>query len=415
MPIPYTPSTSYNNQNGSQNSGQFNNQNGNQNYGQYNQYSGYSYKSQARIKKEEKEAKAKAKLKEKMQKPLKTVVHPTRIIAYLVQLAITIVAYDFLRNHFMMLALYIVAAAPVADIILFIFLYKGLEVEFVAPERNVTRFSVGYMNLKVKNSSYAISFDLNAKLDVESPFYGDKNGMIFSLPCRAHEEYEHRIPVRYSMNGIYRYVIESITVRDMLGFVSLKKEMNSSAEVNVFPEKSLRADFDMSDMNRGMTESEETVKKGHDFSDVSDVREYIPGDKLMSIHWKLSAKRDMLMVKDRVSMSDQQMVVMVDLAGTAEQVDEVLTLAYAVTQRLIQDQTYVRLMWWSEGKYEFEERQIMNKDNLREAFASIYYETIYDDPYKTKGYMRSIRPELKAYANVCVINGAAEMVVVEQI
>ena len=26
------------------------------------------------------------------------------------------------------------------------------------------------------------------------------------------------------------------------------------------------------------------------FSDVQEVREYIPGDKLMSIHWKLSAK-----------------------------------------------------------------------------------------------------------------------------
>lgn len=387
-------------------------------YNTYNQYGGYAgmspEKSQKEQKKSEAEAKAKAKLKEKMQKPLKTVVHPTRIIAYLVMLAIVIVVYDFLRNHFMMLSLYIVASAPVFDIITCFFLYKGIEVEIAAPEKDVSRFNVGYLNLKVKNSSFCISFDMNTKLDVESPFYGDKNGMIFSLPCRAHEEFEHRIPVRYSMNGIYRYSIDSVTIRDMLGFVSLKKNMTSSAEVNVFPEKTLRADFDMSDMNRGMTESEETMKKGHDFSDVTDVREYIPGDKLMSIHWKLSAKRDMLMVKDRVSMSDQQMVVMVDLAGTAEQVDEVLTLAYAIIQRLVQDQTYVRLMWWSDSNFQFEERQIMNRDNLREAFAAIYYEKIYDDPYKTKEYMRNIRPELKAYANVCIVDGAAELVVVEQ-
>ena len=103
-----------------------------------------------------------------------------------------------------------------------------------------------------------------------------------------------------------------------------------------------------------------------------------------------------------------------DLAGTAEQVDEVLTLAIAVTQRLVQDQTYVRLMWWSESNFKFEERQIMNRSNLREAFGAIYYESIYPDPYKTKEYMRNIRPELKAYANVCIVNGAAELVVVEQ-
>ena len=42
----------------------------------------------------------------------------------------------------------------------------------------------------------------------------------------------------------------------------------------------------------------------------------------MSIHWKLSAKKDSLMVKDRVAMSDQQMVIVTELAGTDEEVDE---------------------------------------------------------------------------------------------
>ena len=56
----------------------------------------------------------------------------------------------------------------------------------------------------------------------------------------------------------------------------------------------------------------------------------------------------------------------------------------------------------------------MNLDNLREAFADIYYEKIYPDPEKTKAYMRSIRPELKAYVNVCMRNGEADAVIVEQ-
>ena len=167
-------------------------------------------------------------------------------------------------------------------------------------------------------------------------------------------------------------------------------------------------------MSRGMTESEETMKKGHDFSDVSDVREYIPGDKLMSIHWKLSAKRDILMVKDRVSMSDQQMVILVELSGRDEEVDEVLSLAYGVVNRFVQEQTYVRLMWWSEVNFAFEERQIMNYENLKEAFSDIYYETVYADGEKTKGYMRSIRPELKAYVNICMKDGKADAVIVEQ-
>lgn len=364
--------------------------------------------------KSERQLKKEAREKEKLRKPLKTVVHPTRIIAYLVQVAIVYYTHDFLRNHFLMLVMWVILALPVFDLIAYIMLYRGISVELTAPEREVNRQNVGYLNLKLINTSYMISYDVNVKLDVENTFYKDSSATILSLPCSARSSEEKQLPIKYSMNGIYKYSISAITIRDMLGFVSVKKDIGQTAEVNVYPERELAAEVDMSDMNKGMTESEETVKKGHDFSDVSDVREYIPGDKLMSIHWKLSAKRDILMVKDRVAMSDQQMVILTELSGSDEDVDEVLTLTYAVTKRLVQDQTYVRLLWWSEGKYSFEERQIMSLSDLREAFTSIYYESIYYDPEKTRGYMLSIYPELKAYVKVCMKDGQPNVLILEQ-
>jgi uncharacterized protein (DUF58 family) len=350
----------------------------------------------------------------RMKKPLKTAIHPTRIIAYLVQLTIASFAYYFLRNHFLMLVLFIIGVAPFLDIISLVILHRSLQVELVSPEKDIDRFSVGFLRLSLINKSLTLSYDVNVKLDSASPFYDESGGTILSLPCSARGTYEQQIPIKYSMNGIYRFSISTITIRDLLGFISLKKDVDVSTEVNVFPEKSLAVNVDMSDMNRGMTESEETVKKGHDFSDVSDVREYIPGDKLMSIHWKLSAKRDILMVKDRVAMSDEQMVILAELAGEPEEVDEVLTLTYAVIKRLVEEQTYVRLLWWSEGNFEFVERQIMSIEDLKEAFSGIYYETIYADPEKTKGYMLSIRPELKAYINIRMKNGQPDVIIVEQ-
>ena len=352
--------------------------------------------------------------KNKSIKPLKTTVHPTRIIAYLVQVAISVYMYYFLRNHFMMLVLSILAAAPVLDLVAFIFLYRAVEVKLEAPERDVVRNTIGFIRLTLKNSSLMVSFDTCVQLDAENTFYNDKSFTILSLPCSARNNYEKSIPVRYYMNGMYKYSINVITVRDLLGFISLKKKVDTSAEISVLPEIDNSHEFDLTDMSKGMTESEETIKKGHDFSDVSDVREYIPGDKLMSIHWKLSAKRDILMVKDRVSMSDQQMVILTELSGSDEEVDEILTLTYSIVDSFVREQTYVRLMWWSEGKFSFEERQIVSRESLRESFSDIYYEKIYNDSEKTKQYMRSIRPELKAYVNVCMRDGEADAVVVEQ-
>ncbi|MCR4608785.1 MAG: DUF58 domain-containing protein, partial [Eubacterium sp.] len=150
------------------------------------------------------------------------------------------------------------------------------------------------------------------------------------------------------------------------------------------------------------------------FSDVNDVREYIPGDKLMCIHWMLSGKRDMLMVKDRVSMSDQQMVVLMDLAGTPVEVEEVIMFAYGMVRSLVADNLFVRFMWWSEGRFSFEERGLMSRNDIADAFGDVFYEKIYPDPEITKEYMRSIKPELKAYINVLSKNGEAVCEVVEQ-
>ena len=352
--------------------------------------------------------------KKKAPKPLRTAVHPTRIIAYLVQVAVAVYMYYFLRNHFMMLVLSILAAAPVLDVIAFIFLYRAVDIKLEAPEREITRNNIGFVRLSLINKSLMVSLDTCVQLDVENIFYDNSSFTILSLPCGARNTYEKNIPVRYYMNGIYKYSISIITVRDLLGFISLKKKTDTVAEVHVLPEINSNNEFDLTDMSKGMTESEETIKKGHDFSDVSDVREYIPGDKLMSIHWKLSAKRDILMVKDRVSMSDQQMVILAELSGTDEEVDEILSLTYAIVDGFVREQTYVRLMWWSEGKFSFEERQIVSRENLKEAFPDIFYEKIYHDSEKTRRYMRSIRPELKAYVNVCMRDGKAEALVVEQ-
>lgn len=364
-------------------------------------------KNERKLRKEKRE-------REALKKPLKTQIHPWSIISYVLILVVTVSVNDFLRNHFMMIVFWIVALAPILDIVGFFFLYRNVDVAIKAPEKNIERNTVGYIRLLLNNTSYMVSYNVNVKLKAENTFYRDDSGVVISLPCGAKGVYDKFIPINYSMNGIYKYTITEMTLGDMMGFISLSKKVNQSAEINVFPESENEVKLDMTDISRGMTESEETLKRGHDFSDVSDVREYIPGDKLMSIHWKLSAKRDILMVKDRVSMSDQQMVILVEMAGSDEEVDEVISLAYGVINKLVREQTYVRIMWWSEANFAFEERQIMNRENLKDAFTDMYYEKTYLDGEKTKGYMRSIKPELKAYVNICMRDGEPDAVVVEQ-
>jgi Uncharacterized conserved protein (some members contain a von Willebrand factor type A (vWA) domain) len=345
---------------------------------------------------------------------MKSRIHLTRIIAYLVQLAVAIFCYSFFQSHFFLIVLVLVIGAPVLSITGVFVLKWGIDLEITAPQSEVRRRDIGYLLLKLSNRSIVPSMDCEVLLKSSNTFYGSEAKTILALPVRALGSFEKYIPVEYTMNGMYSFEIPDIRFRDVLGFISLRKKMNKAAEVTVLPEADGNTDFNTSDMTGGMTESEETIKKGHDFSDVSDVREYIPGDKLMSIHWKLSAKKDILMVKERVAMSDQQMVIVTELAGKDEEVDEVLSFAYGLCKAFMADQVYVRLMWWSEMAYEFHEHQILSEDDIREAFQTMYYEKIYKDADKTRLLMRSIRPELKAYVDVCMTPEGAGAVVVEQ-
>ena len=51
----------------------------------------------------------------------------------------------------------------------------------------------------------------------------------------------------------------------------------------------------------GEAESYDDFQPGTDVSQIFDVREYRPGDRLQRIHWKLSAKSDGLLVRETVS------------------------------------------------------------------------------------------------------------------
>jgi uncharacterized protein (DUF58 family) len=345
---------------------------------------------------------------------MKTRIHPTRIIAYLVQYLLVAAAYWFLRSHFFLMLLIVMSVVPVISIVSVFILRHFLTITLTAPERELNLGEIGYLALKVSNPSWIMSFDANLIFRTENVFFQDSGSTRISIPIRMHNSYEHMIPIRYSMNGLYRFSFDGIRVRDLLGVVSLGRKVNTVTEVMIYPAEQQTMKKDMTDMSLGMTESEETIKRGHDFSDVSDVREYIPGDKLMSIHWKLSAKRDILMVKDRVSMSDQQMVILTELSGEDSIVDEVLSLTYGICKSFIDEQIYVRLLWWSEVRYEFVEHQIVSRESLKEAFGDLYYEKIYEDTEKTRILMRSIRPELKAYVHVSGRNGEADVEVVEQ-
>jgi hypothetical protein len=273
--------------------------------------------------------------------------------------------------------------------------------------QSTRKYELSYLKVIVNNPTYMVSLDLKEALICENTFYQNKDTIILSMPVRLHSRYELDIPMKLSMSGNIRYRVEIVRLLDFLGFVEVRRKIDIKAETLVLPASEEEYKGSMSDISEGMTEVEETKKRGYDFSDVTDVREYIPGDKLMNIHWKLSAKRDVLMVKERESMSNEQMALFVSLDGYKENIESVVCLSYALVKRLIRENVVVRLIWWNEDLGEFECRRLLELEELDEAFADMYNVHIYENSEDVLRHFPGIFPELRAFVKVGYMEGEA--------
>ena len=338
-----------------------------------------------------------------------------RIIGYGLLLFVNGMIYYFLHSQFYFLVLVLMVAGPILSAMSVWVLRHYLQVEIHhAQDSYGVQGETAYFTIQVKNPTCFVSLDTKLILNVENALMETIGQQVFSVPIHAGKGYTLTLPVVAKYPGLLKISVSRVYIKDLMGFFRLKKNVEQTAELSILPRAVTDIAYEKTALEQGMLESEESSKRGNDFSDVQEVREYIPGDKLMSIHWKLSAKRDILMVKDRVSMSDHQLVIVPELfIDQPVNLAAILTMTYSVILELIQEQTTVRLLYWSTNRYEYEDVRIDYKEELDAAFARLYYEKAYKNPSEAADHMALVHPEMHAYLHVFSDGQGAQMQVRE--
>ena len=103
--------------------------------------------------------------------------------------------------------------------------------------------------------------------------------------------------VKFRFRGTYEIGVTSYYVYDFFRIFRVRSQMNSFASVYVLPRK---LTLDAGDAFSVSDSAMRTVKAPYvyDKLEVSDIRDYMPGDSLKSIHWKLSSKSEEFIVND---------------------------------------------------------------------------------------------------------------------
>lgn len=124
---------------------------------------------------------------------------------------------------------------------------------------------------------------------------------------------EFEIPQKMKQCGKITYTCNEVWLQDLFRLFKVKVRPFPKRTVTVYP-KRMQIIAEISQKTVGAPRNEGIMqnRKGHDPSEMFDIREYVPGDDIRSIHWKLSSKTDSLILREPSDPSHYRVAVLVD-------------------------------------------------------------------------------------------------------
>lgn len=261
---------------------------------------------------------------------------------------------------------------------------KNLEFSLESPVELLEKKEPFSVKVKVTNNSKLPILSCYTVVEYKNRYREDKKKEIlyFSATSKKWSESEFVVEKNIASEtcGVIDVTITEAGLMDFMGLFLKKWKNPVTKEVIILP---LKREGVVMDSHLYACESSEPVEsqgKGSDIMEVSDVREYIPGDCLKDIHWKLSAKTGDLMVKEREARRDSMVALVIELINDEFGiVDGILDYSFSLCQSLfVQGQPFY-LYWWSETSGMIKERLVSAKTDLFSAFQEILREETYED------------------------------------
>lgn len=184
---------------------------------------------------------------------------------------------------------------------------------------------------------------LQLHLEYENAKFQEKRIQLAELPL-AWKKSEVELSYIPELCGMESICCKELVVLDMLRLlkVPLKKELR--LYLTVYPQPVL-LEVDRKEIASGNYEDGQSEKnrKGMDITQIYDLREYVPGDDIRKIHWKLSGKLDTLLTKEGSDTAHYDTMLFVDAALTDDKgmknkklLSEVIEMALTVSSQLLE-------------------------------------------------------------------------------
>ncbi len=207
---------------------------------------------------------------------------------------------------------------------------------------------------------------------------------------------------------------EYIWIFDPIGIFCIRKKISEKQSVKVMPKFELMPVEITRKTREYQADADEYSgeKKGDDPSEIYQIREYRTRDPVRDIHWKMSAKEDTLMVKEKGFPLGCVVLIWIDLSEKERSRDSfsrVLESAASLSVTLAGEKCVHMAAWYNEAEARVIKWPVRDEMNAYEMIWSLMDAEYYHDAEKKKVcYDDAFRGQ--NFSTIVVIDGQGNMI-----
>ncbi|MBR5182288.1 MAG: DUF58 domain-containing protein [Clostridiales bacterium] len=218
-------------------------------------------------------------------------------------------------------------------------------------------------SINITTSGLASYFSFcRVKMTVTDHMTGVSKKHVFMI----HDNGTSKIPVDTRHCGSFSYRLTWLSVYDLFGLFHINTNLNKNNEIFVKPVPSMPERMP----NMYGFKAKNLRRSKQPTSEIYDIRDYQIGDPLRSIHWKMSAKKDELLVKEPLEEYGGHSRVLLKLTADRDELDLHLGQILFTSRFFIEHETAhrIRVIPPDKGEVAFE---VESETDLERAIVNI--------------------------------------------
>lgn len=254
------------------------------------------------------------------------------------------------------------------------------------------------ITFSMTNQSWLCALNSTWLLTIGNSFYGtsDQQELLLSVPPHGTKQFQMTVTI-VDLGQIF-FTCREYFITDLLGIFMIHNDCAIENALFVLPKPNDTVDTKLPDSYFGVAELSESQRKGSDYTEVSDIRAYMPGDRPRDIHWKLSARQEELMVKERTSLSGSEHVLLLELPAEKQAAQKLLIEGYQKIKGLLDNHMAVRVLVWNNPSYTFASYSCKDIDELAAAYCDLFRTDLLSHSSESmRQYMKNCYPQLESY------------------